>query len=171
MANVDEQRAKNDEEMKKQFNQYRDYIHWRDAYESQTLAPAYDYRKLLTHDDVKAMKPAIKLYQYFDGFFVRITSQRLCLAVKNGDFKRFVDKLQYVERYPMSSYVLVYRFNHYSTSQRRSVITTLDSYLSKHSKSYHNFQSKVNQGAGATALAKSATATSVSQPEARNDAK
>lgn len=171
VASADKQRAKDNEEMKKQFKQYRDYISWRDVYENQTLAPAYDYRALLTHDDVKSMKQATKLYQYFNGFYVRITSQQLRLAVKNGDFKRFVDRLQHIERYPMNDYVLVYRFNHYSADQRKSVITALDNYLTKHSKNYRNFQSNSNQGAGATALAKSATATSVSHPGAETDAK
>lgn len=170
MAVADKQRVKSDEEMKKQFKQFRDYVNWRDVYESQTLAPAYDYRKLLTHDDVKSMKQAVKLYQYFNGFYVRIASQRLRLAVKNGDFKRFVDRLQYIERYPLTDYVLIYRFNHYSTEQRKSVITALDNYLSKHSKNYHDFRAKTVQGAGATALAKSATSKSVAHPVANTDA-
>lgn len=171
MAVADKQRVKSDEEMKKQFKQFRDYVNWRDAYESQTLAPAYNYRKLLTHDDVKSMTQAMKLYKYFDGFYVKITSQQLRLAVKNGDFKRFVDRLQHIERYPMTDYVMVYRFNHYSANERKAVITALDNYLTKHSKSYHDFQPKVNQGPGATALGKTATAKSVPQPGAKSDAK
>lgn len=152
------------DELKQQVDQLSEFASWWPDFDDQKLVSVYVYRYILSSKVVRTDKESVRILQFFGGFSLNPSNEKLEQAVENGSFKFFVWRFSRLLNRPADDYAMISHWSKCSDNEKHSIVRNLDNALSKNYRGYREFSTGSGvQGAGAKTPADSADCSSTSE--------